>query len=92
MISELASGARGFWLEHAFLNAIRSYDTKSVRRQVVNWSLPMEENLHPVQVKEHYGNLVMVTCRPSHYNLMERTKYGRLLCFFHLRVSAGNIR
>ena len=54
MVSAFASGTRGLRLrvEHAFLSVIRRDDTKSVRRQVVNWSLPMQENLHPVQVKE----------------------------------------
>ena len=53
---------------------------------VINWMSPVQEKPSPVQVKEPYGNLDMVTCRLSSCNPEEYT-----LLIMPLRVSEAVI-
>ena len=57
--------------EHAFSGVICRDDTRYVHRpsdRVVNWMSHVQGKSPPVQVKEPYGNLDMVTCRLSSCN------------------------
>ena len=58
--------------EHAFSSVICRDDTRLVHRpfdQDLNWMSPVQGKSLPVQVKEPYGNLDMVTCRPGVYKV-----------------------
>ena len=51
--------------EHAFYSVICRDDARKVHRlsdRDVNWMSPVQGKSSPVQVKEPYGNLDMVTC------------------------------
>ena len=63
--------------KHTFSNVICRYDTRYAHRpsdQDFNWMSHVQGKSPPVQVKEPYGNLDMVTCRLSSCN-PECTKY-----------------
>ena len=63
--------------DHAFTSVIYRDDARQVHRpsdRDVNWMSPVQGKSPPVQVKEPYGNLDMVTCRLSSCN-PECTKY-----------------
>ena len=57
--------------EHAFSSVICRDDARKVHRpsdRDVNWKSPVQGKSPPVQVKEPYSNLDMVTCRLSSCN------------------------
>ena len=82
--SNSACGEKKIDIRNAFSSVICRDDARKVRRpsdRDVYWMSPVQGKSPPVQVKEPYGNLDMVTCRLSSCNPVYKVHLPIILGF-----------